>query len=83
MSPTLAAVIINFNGAKKLARTIAAVQAQTASVTEIIVVDNCSTDGSLQHIVPGIDAPRVIALSENIGLPKARNIGLKDTDAVL
>jgi glycosyltransferase involved in cell wall biosynthesis len=62
MSPTLAAVIINFNGAEKLDKTIAALQAQTVPVAEIIVVDNCSTDGSLQHIVRGIDAPRVITI---------------------
>jgi GT2 family glycosyltransferase len=44
---------------------------------EIIVVDNCSVDNSINYLQPKFPVVRFIANTENLGFAKACNIGLK------
>ncbi len=75
----ISVVIPNYNGERFISQTLDSVLNQTYQVFEIIVVDDCSTDGS-----PGIIAgycerdPRIrmIRLPENGGVANARNTGI-------
>ena len=68
-------VIPNYNGKHFLADCLQAVFAQNIENQEVIVVDNGSTDGSLEYLetFPGV---RVIVLDKNYGFCRAVNEGI-------
>ncbi len=73
-------VIPNYNGKHFLADCLQAVFAQNIENQEVIVVDNGSTDGSLEYLetFPGV---RVIVLDKNYGFCRAVNEGIKAADS--
>jgi glycosyltransferase involved in cell wall biosynthesis len=77
---TIAAVIPLFNKEPYIARAITSVLAQTRPVDEIIVVDDASTDGSLEQ-VNAFQDPRIRVLRRmdprERGLPATRNVGIR------
>ena len=74
----LASVIIpNWNGASHLPTCLDALEQQTFTDYEIIVVDNGSTDQSLDLLARGYPETRVIALSYNLGFAGGCNAGLR------
>lgn len=74
MTPAISVVMAAYNGASLVGETIASLRAQTRSDWELIVVDDCSTDGTLA-LLRAIDDPRitVIASDKNQGPVHARN----------
>ncbi len=68
-------VIPNFNGAKFIAEAINSVLSQTYEKYEIIVVNDGSTDNSLEILEAFSDKITVIQ-SENYGAAHARNLGI-------
>ncbi len=74
--PTVGAVVVNYNGGDRILRCLEALRGQTAPLAEIVVVDNGSTDGSLERVRARHPGVRVLPLGENRGLPAARNAGL-------
>ena len=79
----VAVVVPSWNGRRWLPGLFASLDAQTHRPDEIVVVDNGSTDGSLEWLAGREDA-RVIALGRNTGFSVAANRGIADTacDAV-
>lgn len=77
----LSVIIISFNGEKYLGQAISSCLCHAGSDHEIIVVDNGSTDGSLdliRSIAAGCGSTfRVVENHENKGPGEARNIGLE------
>ena len=73
---TVGVVIVNYNSGERVARVVAALLAQTGPVSEIVVGDNASTDGSAARLNATWPQVRVLAQSTNDGLPRARNVGL-------
>jgi glycosyltransferase involved in cell wall biosynthesis len=75
-TPGLVSVVIPvYNGAGHLAETLAAVRAQSHPAVEIIVVDDGSTDDSLDVVLRA--APQAQILRQpNAGVSAARNRGL-------
>ena len=73
-------VIPNYNGKHFLADCLHTVFAQNIENQEVIVVDNGSTDGSLEYLktFPGV---RVIALDKNYGFCRAVNEGIKASES--
>ncbi len=69
-------VIPNYNGKHFLEDCLKAVFAQIIDDMEVIVVDNGSTDGSLEYLnnYPGV---RTIAMDKNYGFCGAVNAGIK------
>ena len=69
-------VIPNYNGKHFLEDCLKAVFAQDIKDQEVIVVDNGSTDGSLEYLnaYPGV---RTIAMDKNYGFCGAVNAGIK------
>jgi len=77
---TVATVIPLYNKEPYIARAIASVLAQTRPVDEIIVVDDASTDGSLERIKAFQDSRiRVLRRTDprQRGLPATRNLGIQ------
>ncbi len=68
------AVIPNWNRAALLAATLESLRAQTAPPAEIIVVDNGSTDDSVE--VARAAGARVIRMDSNMGFARAVNAGI-------
>lgn len=84
MEPSTTLCIINYNGKAEMAMTWKAVSAIRHQFDEILVIDNGSTDGSLDYIksLPQIS---VVCLAQNLGPAAARNIGfaLARSDRIL
>ena len=75
-------IVTNYNYSKFLDRAIrsAFVQNYPTDKYELIVVDDCSTDKSLEIIESFGHLIRKIYLKDNVGLSKARNIGVKKSN---
>jgi len=82
VSTRVAVVIPNWNGMRWLPDCLESIAAQTASPAETIVVDNGSTDGSLEllHDTPGV---RVVSLGRNTGFAFAANRGVEAAESDL
>ncbi|MEN8098609.1 MAG: glycosyltransferase family 2 protein, partial [Chloroflexota bacterium] len=81
MTESLVSVIIpNWNGYEHLPDCLDSLQNQTYSNTEVVVVDNASTDGSIQLIADQFPWVHVIRLDSNLGFTGACNIGLRESD---
>ncbi|MCR5746438.1 MAG: glycosyltransferase, partial [Lachnospiraceae bacterium] len=70
-------IIPNFNGADYIVPCIRSLKEQSLKDFEIIVVDNCSTDGSADTVEKEFPEVRLIRLSQNFGFSRAVNEGLK------
>lgn len=69
-------IIVNFNGKAFLDACLQSLQAQLSSHTfEIIVVDNASTDGSVEYLSAEYPKVRVLSQQKNTGFGQANNIG--------
>ncbi|MHC4944401.1 MAG: glycosyltransferase family 2 protein [Planctomycetota bacterium] len=73
-------VIVNWNTRELLLGCIQSIMEETrASALEIIVVDNASTDGSIEAVKERFPEVRVIANAENLGFARANNIGIRES----
>ncbi|WP_436516309.1 glycosyltransferase family 2 protein [Ekhidna sp. To15] len=70
-------VIPVFNALKYIGEAIESINAQTAGVEEIICVDDCSTDDSVNYLIKYFPNVRVVKNSTNMGPSHARNLGIK------
>ena len=71
----VAAVIPNWNGAERLSRCLASLQAQTRPFDRVIVVDNGSTDGSADLAQVRFPENRGFAAAVNAGVREAGDAG--------
>lgn len=67
-------IIVNYNAKTHLARCLDALREQTVQDFHIVLVDNASTDGSLNEIYTNENLT-VVRLAENVGFAAANNIG--------
>jgi GT2 family glycosyltransferase len=79
----VAVVIPNFNGEAFIADTLAAVAAQTVAPAEVVVLDNASTDNSVELIERRFPDVRVVRLDRNRGFAGGANAGVRATSAPL
>lgn len=69
-------VIPNYNGKKFLNECLTSLRNQTCKDFNVLVVDNGSSDGSLEYLQKEFSEVRVIALQENKGFSAAVNAGI-------
>ena len=74
--PKVTVVIVNWNGEQFLDRCLTALLAQMVAPYEIILLDNASTDGSLE-IVGRFPSVRLMALNENTGFARGNNLAIE------
>lgn len=82
-SPLVTVIIPTWNGRGLLTRCLEALAAQTYTDFQVLVVDNGSTDGTVEWIRSAYPSVHVIALSQNKGFATAINIGIKATRSPL
>jgi GT2 family glycosyltransferase len=78
-----AIVIPNWNGRRWLPGCLAAIATQTLAPAQVIVVDNGSTDGSLQYLRAEHPSVQVLELGRNTGFAHAANRGIRAAGAGL
>lgn len=83
MNPRISVIIPSYNQAEFLEDAIESAYNQTKPAHEIIIVDDGSTDNSLEIAVrymfqkfPGIESPVKVIAQTNKGLPSARNTAI-------
>jgi len=75
-TPRVTVVIPNWNGARWLERCLRSLQAQEGADCEIVVVDNGSTDDSLEIVRRHCPEARCLELKKNAGFAAAVNAGI-------
>ena len=82
--PRVSVIMTNFNGGPYIGTAVRSVLNQTFSDLEMIVVDDASTDNSLE-VLSQFQDPRlhVISLEKNVQISLAHNIALEKTSADL
>lgn len=75
----ISVIIPNYNGGGKIVDCIQSVLFQTLIPFEIVVVDNCSNDGSDEFIKKHFPTVRLIQVGYNSGWGVACNIGMENT----
>jgi GT2 family glycosyltransferase len=70
-------VIINYNGENILKDCVESTLRQSHNPKEIIVIDNKSSDKSLEILTPYEKKLKIIKADKNLGCPGARNLALK------
>lgn len=85
MSPLISIVIPVFNRADMIGETVESCLLQTHSEVEIVLVNDCSTDGLDEALVPFADDPRVrrVDHEQNKGVSAARNTGVEAARGML
>lgn len=74
--PKVSVIIVNWNGKQYIERCLVALMGQTVKPLEIILVDNASSDGSVD-IVRTFPSVRLIALEQNVGFAQGNNLAFE------
>lgn len=77
MEPKVGIVIVNYNGLNYQNDAIRSIKGQKYSNYEIIVVDNNSTDGSVEALEKEFPDVFVIKTGDNLGVAAGNNIGIQ------
>ena len=80
LSNAVSVVIVNWNGRKFIQECLTGLKNQTVKSFTVILVDNGSSDGSLELVSKNYPEIRIIALAENCGFAAANNMALKQID---
>ena len=76
-SPLISAVVLNWNGCHVLDNCLRSLYNQTYRPLEIIVVDNASTDGSVDFLREKFHSVHLIRNDKNLGFGAGNNIGIR------
>jgi GT2 family glycosyltransferase len=78
-SPIISVIIVNYNGRRLLESCLKSLERQTLprDCYEIILVDNASTDGSVEFVRREHQAVRIEPLSRNLGFAGGNNHGFR------
>lgn len=77
MNPLISIIILNCNGMRFLATCLNSLRKQIYKNFEIILIDNGSTDGSVEFVKSNFSEIKIIENKENFGFAKANNQGLE------
>jgi GT2 family glycosyltransferase len=75
--PEVSVVIVTWNGRRFLEPCLAALAAQEGVRAETILVDNASTDGTIEFVREAFPWVRVVALEKNVGFTGGNNAGAR------
>lgn len=75
--PEITVIVVNYNGGKFLRGCLASLAAQTHRSFETILVDNASTDGSIDTIVEKPDHLIILRETANHGFAKGNNLAAR------
>ena len=75
--PLVSVLVLNWNGAAVLPRCLDALQAQSFHDFEVLVLDNASTDGSVDEVERRWPGFRLVRFESNLGFSLANNRGAR------
>jgi GT2 family glycosyltransferase len=75
MPPEVSVIVLTWNGCRYLEACLEAVALQQGVEAEILLVDNASTDGTVEFVRSRFPDVRVVALDENRGFAGGNNAG--------
>lgn len=75
--PRVSIVVVNTNERHHLQRLLPSLFAQEYPDYEVLIVDNVSTDGSLEYVAEHFPQARIIRNSNNLGYAGANNVGFQ------
>jgi len=70
-------VVLSYNGRTWLEQCLGAAVAQVGPDCELVVVDNGSTDGSVDFVRRSFPGARIVALETNLGFAAGNNAGVR------
>lgn len=75
--PTFSIIVVNYNSGDFLQGALTSLAAQTRRDFEVILVDNASSDGSINNLeTSGLPNFRLMAETENHGFARGNNLGV-------
>lgn len=77
-APSVSVVVLTTNEGPRLQRTVESIRASAPSSTEIVVVDDCSSDGSVEFLRGSYPA-RLVRSEQPLGIAAGRNLGARST----
>lgn len=78
-SPLVSIIILNLNGLKHLDTCLKSVAKTTYPNLEVILVDNGSTDGSVEYVTKHHPSVKIVRNNRNLGFAAANNVGIRVT----
>ena len=81
MNPSVAIVILNYNGRKYLEQFLPSVLNSTYGNKRIIVADNCSTDNSIEFLHQHFPQVEILINTENLGFAGGYNWALGEVQS--
>lgn len=78
--PTVAVIVVNLNAGAYLARTLESLERQTVRPQRVILVDNGSTDGSLDGIPDRFPFVELVQPGKNLGFAGGNNLAARMAD---
>lgn len=79
--PFVSIAILNWNGRRYLEQFLPSVMGTTYANKEVVVIDNASTDDSLEFLRTHYPSVKIVRLAKNHGFAKGYNEGLKQVQA--
>ena len=76
--PLISTVILNWNGKEYLRPCLQSIKEQTYPNIEIVLVDNASTDGSIEYVKDIFPDLRLIINPKNVGYGAGNNRGIEE-----
>lgn len=80
-SPSVNVIIVNMNGRRYLEKCLSSISDQTYRNYKVTLVDNGSTDGSLEYVREHFPKVTVLDLKVNCGFAKGNNKGFESDSA--
>jgi GT2 family glycosyltransferase len=78
----ISVIIVNYNGGAFLQQALDSLRAQTFRDFEVLLVDNASTDGSMETLnSEGVPGYRFLPQTENLGFAAGNNVAARLSDA--
>lgn len=78
----ISVIIVNYNGGAFLQQALDSLRAQTFRDFEVLLVDNASTDGSIETLnSEGMPGYRLLPQTENLGFAAGNNVAARLSDA--
>jgi GT2 family glycosyltransferase len=79
-TPSIAVVVVNWNSGQYLGKCLQSLKAQTLSPVRVLVIDNASTDGSMEGLEQRFRSWEFIRLDNNTGFACANNLAVNQVE---
>lgn len=75
--PKVFVVVLNYNGLRTISKCLSSIYQSNYANFEVVLVDNASTDGSLELVKQQFQKAHVILNQVNVGFAKGNNLGIR------